>query len=326
MSVDIFLSYASEDVSKAMELARILEVDGWSVWWDREISPGQDFEVEIDMALSAARAVVVLWSAYSVASNWVRNEAREAKESNKLIPVQLDQSRIPLSYRSLTTIDLRKWPDQPSIVELSMLKSALSRVLLSGVSDQMLKKPEATDEMTLSVRVASRVAEMVDGRSEERAGQADAASLQVERCISDILLELLTVSRGAAAAKREAYIMQLAGVLGASLVVKTTVDFSRMSVSDMACIDGSSLGRDQEKRILGYVNDYCSPMGDYNLHLKTGEWSGGGMLCMPLAAQANGREFAWFVNDAPNPVWNWQLQDRILRLASGLLAREGEGD
>ena len=90
-----------------MELARVLESDGWSVWWDRDISPGQDFEIEIDMALSKARAVVVLWSVFSVSSNWVRNEAREAKEANKLIPVMLDDARIPLSYRSLNTIDLR---------------------------------------------------------------------------------------------------------------------------------------------------------------------------------------------------------------------------
>ena len=85
MITDIFLSYAREDASKAIELVRILEKDGWSVWWDHDVTAGQDFELEIDMALAEARVVVVLWSAFSVTSNWVRNEAREAKELNKLI-------------------------------------------------------------------------------------------------------------------------------------------------------------------------------------------------------------------------------------------------
>ena len=53
MSTDIFLSYAREDASKAMELARILEKDGWSVWWDKEISPGQDFEIEHSLRFRA---------------------------------------------------------------------------------------------------------------------------------------------------------------------------------------------------------------------------------------------------------------------------------
>ena len=39
MSTDIFLSYASQDSAKAGELARVLQADGWSVWWDRARQP-----------------------------------------------------------------------------------------------------------------------------------------------------------------------------------------------------------------------------------------------------------------------------------------------
>ncbi|MGZ9020763.1 MAG: toll/interleukin-1 receptor domain-containing protein, partial [Rhodoplanes sp.] len=41
---DIFLSYAREDVSVAQRLARALEDEGWSVWWDRHIPAGQTFD------------------------------------------------------------------------------------------------------------------------------------------------------------------------------------------------------------------------------------------------------------------------------------------
>ena len=41
---DIFISYSSADRAKAQQLARILEGEGWSVWWDRKILPGRSFD------------------------------------------------------------------------------------------------------------------------------------------------------------------------------------------------------------------------------------------------------------------------------------------
>ena len=38
---DIFLSYASDDRSRARSLAEALEAQGWSVWWDRIIPAGR---------------------------------------------------------------------------------------------------------------------------------------------------------------------------------------------------------------------------------------------------------------------------------------------
>ncbi len=326
MGTDIFLSYASEDTSKAVELARILENDGWSVWWDREISPGQDFEIEIDMALSKARAIVVLWSVFSVSSNWVRNEAREAKEANKLIPVMLDDARIPLSYRSLNTIDLRQWPDKQSLLEISKFKSAVSRVLHNGVSEQMLKKPATTEELSLSVRVASRVADMVAGKKSNDAQLvAQDSSLAIERCITDILLDILHTAPDTVESKLDAYIMQLANVLRAPIVICSQVNFSRMSVSKMRSMSYSKVTAAQENTILEYVNQYCSPSGEHNLHLSPEKWPEGKMLCLPLCQHAGVREFAWFISEAPIGEWTQGTQERLLKLASGIQAVVSRG-
>jgi TIR domain-containing protein len=77
---DIFLSYAREDEGRARMLAEALESRGWSVWWDRRIPHGQDFNAYIQQQLDAARCIVVLWSKASVASQFVRDEASEGLE------------------------------------------------------------------------------------------------------------------------------------------------------------------------------------------------------------------------------------------------------
>lgn len=321
MSTDIFISYASEDTSKAMELVHLLQGDGWSVWWDREISPGQDFEIEIDMALANARAVVVLWSVFSVSSNWVRNEAKEAKETNKLIPVILDDARIPLTYRSLSTIDLRRWPDNQCLLELSMFKSAVSRVLLTGVSEQMLKRPSATEEMSLSVRVASRVADMVADREKHDSGAGNHdSSLAIERCFTDIFLDILNTAPDSMDARIDAYLMQLANTLGAPTVIRNKVDFSRMSVTDIRSMGLGKVTAIQEKCILEYVNQYCSSEGEHNLSLSDQEWPVGRLLCLPLPPKTGEREFTWFISETAKPAWKQDTQDRLLKLASGLQA------
>ena len=45
---DIFISYASEDRTIAKILARELERQNWSVWWDREFLPGGQFSQIIE--------------------------------------------------------------------------------------------------------------------------------------------------------------------------------------------------------------------------------------------------------------------------------------
>ena len=72
---DVFVSYASEDREKAAEVARILEARQLTVWWDRKITLGLSFDEVIERELLACRSAIVIWTAHSVASKWVRREA-----------------------------------------------------------------------------------------------------------------------------------------------------------------------------------------------------------------------------------------------------------
>src|ERR1700760_2371310 len=96
---DVFFSYASEDRARIAPLAKSLVNEGFTVWWDRDIRPGTDFSETIEREIQAARAVVVAWTAASVHSQWVRDEASHASGQGKLIPLQLDASLPPFGFR-----------------------------------------------------------------------------------------------------------------------------------------------------------------------------------------------------------------------------------
>ena len=104
----VFLSYDHEDEEHAMSIMSALEKAGHSVWWDRHISGGAQYNSEIENAVSNADAVVVLWSERSVQSAWVRDEAAEGRDGGKLVPVKLDNAKPPMGFRQFQTIDFSR--------------------------------------------------------------------------------------------------------------------------------------------------------------------------------------------------------------------------
>src|SRR5262245_43510950 len=106
---DIFISYASQDRTRAKKLAGALEAKGFSVWWDRNIIAGQAYDEVIERELETATSVVVLWSKHSVISEWVKNEAQVAVERGRLVPALIDAVKPPLEFRRKQTVDLVGW-------------------------------------------------------------------------------------------------------------------------------------------------------------------------------------------------------------------------
>src|SRR5271154_4320675 len=106
---DVFVSYSRTDKVRVAQLVAALEAQGWSVWWDPEITPGDEFDALIGQELEAARAVVVVWSPASVDSRWVKGEARDAADRGVLVPVRFDNARLPIDVRAIHTIDLDDW-------------------------------------------------------------------------------------------------------------------------------------------------------------------------------------------------------------------------
>jgi DNA-binding response OmpR family regulator len=108
-ATDLFLSYSRQDLAKIESLAAVLQQAGWSVWWDRHIKTGTSFDKVIEQALTNSRAVIVAWSKNSVDSDWVRAEAAYALESNKLLPLRLDEAPPPLRFINMQTVNFCSW-------------------------------------------------------------------------------------------------------------------------------------------------------------------------------------------------------------------------
>ena len=126
---EIFLSYAREDRSIAAQLAGALRARGWSVWWDREIATGKPFDDAIENALSDARCVIVLWSAASVASDWVKSEASEGRARGILLPVLIEEVNPPLQFKRIQAVRLIDWRAASAHPEFERLVDDVARAL-----------------------------------------------------------------------------------------------------------------------------------------------------------------------------------------------------
>lgn len=107
---DIFISYANEDREVAARLAQMLGSAGWGVWWDRRIPAGSTWRSVLEDALREMRCLVVLWSENSVQSQWVTEEAEEARRLGKtIVPVLLQRVEPPIGFRAIQAADLVNW-------------------------------------------------------------------------------------------------------------------------------------------------------------------------------------------------------------------------
>jgi formylglycine-generating enzyme required for sulfatase activity len=106
---DVFLSYNREDQAKAKIIAKGLEDDGFEVWWDTVLRAGQTYDEVTEKQLRDASAVIVLWSARSVRSKWVRAEATLGDRKSALIPVMIEPCDRPIMFELIQTADLTQW-------------------------------------------------------------------------------------------------------------------------------------------------------------------------------------------------------------------------
>jgi hypothetical protein len=162
---DIFLSYANEDRETARAVAGLLESAGCTVWWDRRIPAGRTWRSMIEEALRDMRCMVVLWSTHSVDSDWVKEEAEEARAIGKLVPVLIEPVKPPVGFRSIQAADLTDWDGSTDslgarqlIADLQSLMSKPAQQKLSDVEEAPREKQRISESSIEEARAVDRSA------------------------------------------------------------------------------------------------------------------------------------------------------------------------
>uniref|UniRef100_A0A2A4Z6H4 TIR domain-containing protein n=1 Tax=OCS116 cluster bacterium TaxID=2030921 RepID=A0A2A4Z6H4_9PROT len=139
----IFISYTHSDSEFAQSLAINLVQAKQNVWIDKwELNAGDSLMERVQNALGDADAILILLSEDSVQSEWCKKElnsglTRELEEKSTLvIPIVLDNCKIPLFLKDKLRIDFRKGRDE----QLALLLRSLEKI--SNPSQGRIDTPE----------------------------------------------------------------------------------------------------------------------------------------------------------------------------------------
>jgi TIR domain len=106
---DVFISYSKVRRALTEALARHLEAEGFSVWWDTDLLPADNFRAEINRQLDIAKAVVIVWTPESKSSEWVCAEVDRAHEQRKLVnshSAGLTPRQIPMPFNQIHSVPI----------------------------------------------------------------------------------------------------------------------------------------------------------------------------------------------------------------------------
>ena len=106
---DIFISYARPTESVAKLAARLLSDLGYVVWLDNQLPAHRAYGDVIEERLVEAGAVLVIWSADAVRSEWVRSEANRARTMHKLVQMTLEDIEPPMPFDMIECAKLHGW-------------------------------------------------------------------------------------------------------------------------------------------------------------------------------------------------------------------------
>jgi adenylate cyclase len=106
---DVFISYARSTTTQAQRVADALRSLGYGVWRDDEIPAHRAYADVIEERLTAAKAVLVVWSEDAARSEWVRSEAERAREDRKLVQLRIDGAKLPMPFDQIQCADLSGW-------------------------------------------------------------------------------------------------------------------------------------------------------------------------------------------------------------------------
>ena len=132
---DVFVSYARPSEEDARRIVELLRQKDFSVWRDDELPAHRAYSDVIEERLKSAKAVVVLWSAESAKSHWVRAEADSAREAGTLVQATLDGGLPPMPFNQIQCADLKGWKGDAASPAWQKLEASVA-ALVAGTAEQ----------------------------------------------------------------------------------------------------------------------------------------------------------------------------------------------
>ncbi len=151
---DIFISYARSTAAQAEQIAGALRGLGYDIWRDDELPAHRAYADVIQAQLQAAKAVLVIWSADAVRSDWVRSEADRARTDHKLVQLSVDGSALPMPFDQIQCADLVGWTGDLQAAGWQTVVASLAALTGSGPdtpAQVAAGKPDQPGEVILAV-------------------------------------------------------------------------------------------------------------------------------------------------------------------------------
>src|SRR5271170_7847690 len=136
---DVFISYARSTEAQAKQVAEALRALGYGVWRDDELPAHRVYAEVIEERLKAAKAVVVVWSAEAVKSQWVRSEADRARQDAKIVQLCLDRVRLPMPFDQIECADLDAWTGDLADPEWRKVQAGVAHLV--GLAGEPGRRP-----------------------------------------------------------------------------------------------------------------------------------------------------------------------------------------
>ena len=191
--MDVFVSYKQEEREAVQIIASSLADLKLDVWFDTKLRAGGSFDEEIATALQAAKAVLVCWTHAAIQSEWVRAEATEGRDRNRLVACFLQPTELIPPFNLVHAENLTSWAGQtedPAWIKLLERIGELTgrcglatyhSALRAGASVQELKdwaKANGADPLvdTVWARIAVVEGEGAEARLARERAEARAAA------------------------------------------------------------------------------------------------------------------------------------------------------
>ena len=148
---DVFISYSRSIEAQARQVAETLAALGYAVWRDDQLPAHKAYTDVTEEHLRAAKAVLVIWTAEAVKSEWVRAEAEVARLGKTLVQLSLDGSTPPLPFNQIQCAEMNGWSGEETAPGWKKVLASIAALTGAGVGRPRARPAAAPRKLSICV-------------------------------------------------------------------------------------------------------------------------------------------------------------------------------